>query len=38
VLDGGRVVAVGTHRELLDGDPVYQALLSSPDDLSEVRK
>jgi ATP-binding cassette, subfamily B, bacterial len=36
VLDGGRVVAVGTHHELMAGEPVYRALLASPDDRSEV--
>jgi ATP-binding cassette subfamily B protein len=37
VLDGGRVVAVGTHHELLAGEPVYRALLASPDERSEVQ-
>ena len=26
VLDGGRVVAVGSHHELLDADPLYREL------------
>jgi ATP-binding cassette subfamily B protein len=33
VLDGGRVVAVGTHHELLAREPVYRALLASPEEV-----
>jgi ATP-binding cassette, subfamily B, bacterial len=28
LLDGGRVVAVGTHHELMDTEPRYRAVLS----------
>ena len=31
LLDGGRITAVGTHSELLAGNPVYRTLLSSMD-------
>jgi ATP-binding cassette subfamily B protein len=37
VLSGGRVVAVGTHQELLAGEPAYRALLASPDERSQVQ-
>ena len=29
VLDDGRVVGIGTHDELLAGNPVYQAICAS---------
>ncbi len=32
VLDGGRIVAEGTHEHLLDTSPVYRELLRGPDD------
>lgn len=32
MLVDGRIAAVGTHRELLDTDPAYRALLSAPDE------
>lgn len=31
MLAGGRIVAVGTHRDLLDSDPAYRALLAGLD-------
>jgi ATP-binding cassette subfamily B protein len=34
VLRDGVITAVGTHRELLAGDPEYRALLSSDEDRS----
>jgi ATP-binding cassette subfamily B protein len=38
VLVDGRIAAVGTHRELLDGEPAYRALLASPDEHSPVQR
>ncbi len=37
LLDGGRVVAIGTHHELLEREPRYRAILSqaADDDLAE---
>ena len=32
VVDGGRLVAEGTHEELLVSSPLYRALLAGPDD------
>ena len=32
VVDGGRLVAEGTHEELLGSSPLYRALLAGPDD------
>jgi ATP-binding cassette subfamily B protein len=32
MLVDGRIAAVGTHRELLDTEPAYRALLSAPED------
>ena len=33
VLDAGRVVAEGTHEELLESSPVYRDLFAGPDDI-----
>jgi ATP-binding cassette, subfamily B, bacterial len=38
VLVEGRIAAVGTHRELMAGEPAYRALLASPDEHSEVQR
>jgi ATP-binding cassette subfamily B protein len=37
MLAGGRVTAVGTHQHLLATEPAYRALLSSPDERSQVQ-
>jgi ATP-binding cassette subfamily B protein len=37
VLVDGRIAAVGTHRELLATEPVYRALLASPDERTQVQ-
>ena len=36
LVDEGRVVAEGTHRELLDGNPRYREVLAAGDDGTEV--
>jgi ABC-type multidrug transport system fused ATPase/permease subunit len=36
-LDGGRVVASGTHRELLDSNPAYRAVVTRETEMSEVK-
>jgi ATP-binding cassette subfamily B protein len=35
LVDGGRVVADGTHETLLDEQPLYRALLAGPEDVYE---
>jgi len=37
VLADGRIAAVGTHQHLLATEPAYRALLSSPDERSQVQ-
>lgn len=37
LLAGGRIAAVGTHSELLAGQPAYRDLLAQESDLAEVR-
>ncbi|MFE6890411.1 ABC transporter ATP-binding protein [Streptomyces sp. NPDC057694] len=36
VLDGGRLAAIGTHKELEAGSPLYRRLLTDPDELGGV--
>jgi ATP-binding cassette subfamily B protein len=35
MLVDGRIAAIGTHRELLAGDPAYRALMSSLENASD---
>ncbi|MCO1658423.1 ABC transporter ATP-binding protein [Pseudonocardia humida] len=37
MLAGGRIVAVGTHHHLLATEPAYRALLSTPDERTQVQ-
>jgi ATP-binding cassette subfamily B protein len=37
LLDGGRIVAVGTHHDLMDADPRYRAILSQEAEATEGR-
>ncbi|WP_416237295.1 ABC transporter ATP-binding protein [Streptomyces marinisediminis] len=38
VLDGGRLVDLGTHRELTERCPLYRRLLTDPDELGDVER
>ena len=38
LLDGGRIVATGTHSELLENEPRYARVLASRNEIDEVSR